>query len=166
MIRLLALAATVAFGIHASTDVPVKSATLVPALQQCIEGVEASAKAGGDDSDVPNMADCISVGTNACQNESGASTPQGIVVCDREEQAFWEALLSFSYDSLRTSLPASAFRSLEAAQKAWLPWRAARCKFVFDSSGSAADSPDYLSFCLMETTGERAIDLLDVMEGG
>ncbi len=153
MIRVLALAALLllpAPAIAAPSDV------VEPALQQCI----LSATTRSEDDSGPIITDCISVGSNACQNEPGGSSNAGIVRCDGIEEAFWTALMTFEYGELVKKLKPDALASLKAAQKAWTPWRLARCDFVKKSQPDATLVAVDVSYCKMETTAQRAIDLM------
>jgi uncharacterized protein YecT (DUF1311 family) len=158
MIRLAALIATLLFMSDAMAAVPPTGSSVVePALQQCIL---AATTQNSDSEASPLITDCISVGSNACQNESNGSSNAKIISCDGQELAFWDALMSFEFGSLQKSLNRDALASLKAAQKLWAPWRQARCDFVRKSGKDTAQIGVDVSYCLMETTALRAIDLM------
>ena len=162
MIRAIVLAAALLFASQAPAKDTITSAALEPALQQCIEAVNS----GQDGDSSPQITDCISVGSNACQNEPGGSSTQGIAGCNRQEQMFWDSMVSFIYAELKQSLKGDALSSLKSSQKAWTPWREQRCKFVYSTTKDGSISQVYLTYCLMETTALRAIDLMDALQQG
>lgn len=159
MIRTIVLTAVVLFATQTYAEDATKSPGLEPALQQCIEAVNSSQ----DQDNAPQMSDCISVGSNACQNEPGGSSTQGISGCNRQEQAFWDSMVTFIYGELTRSLKGDALTTLKSSQKAWTPWRDTRCKLVYATTKNGSMSQVYLTYCLMETTALRAIDLMDAL---
>lgn len=140
-------------------------ASVDPPLQQCIEAVNDMRQSDDGSGDLPRLAECIGVGTNACQEEPGGASTQGMSACNAAEQAFWDDLLNYAYGSLRDSLAPEVFDALQAAQQAWIPWRDARCNFVYETSKEGSISQVFFSYCLAETTAQRAIDLMEVMDG-
>lgn len=140
-------------------------AAVDPALQQCIEAVNDTRLSDDGSGDLPSLSECIGAGTNACQEEPGGASTQGMSACNEAEQAFWDDLLNYAYTSLRDSLEPEIFSALQAAQQAWIPWRDARCNFVYENAKDGTISQVLTSFCLAETTAQRAIDLMQVMDG-
>jgi uncharacterized protein YecT (DUF1311 family) len=157
MIRLLALLPALLLAQQTYAAPAAGSGAAPPALIQCIS---AAMSTGPGDESGPLITDCVSVGSNACRNTQSDTSDSTMVRCDAEEETFWEALLTFEFSTLQKSLKPDGLSSLRASQKAWIPWRAARCDFVKSSEkGTKQVVPD-VSFCMMETTALRAIDLL------
>lgn len=142
-------------------DAPQPPPELTEALQMCMEAVDGSV----NDPEPADAHQCIAVGTNACQDLPGGSSTQGIAQCNRFEEAFWDDLLNYSYDTLKEQLEPDVFASLKAAQKAWLPWRKAKCEFVYQNSKQGSISVVFQSYCMMETTADRAIELVKEIGG-
>ena len=166
MSRLLAvavlLASTLAAAAAAPAAAPPQSPSVEPALEQCIQA--ALTPAGPGEESGPNITDCISVGSTACQNDAGGSASNPIVVrCDGQEQAFWDSLIDFEYGELQTALKGDALAALKRSQKAWSPWRDARCGLVRQSEGKIATADIDVSYCQMDTSAQRAIDLMQAL---
>lgn len=166
MIRIIAVASMLAFITPAMAAAPSSnpptSTALEPALEQCIRAALAPATPGEEAG--PNITDCISVGSVACQNDAGGGTSNPIVVrCDGEEQAFWDSLIDFEYGELQTALKGDALATLKRNQKAWTPWRSARCDLVKQSEAKVASVDIDVSYCQMDTSAQRAIDLMQAL---
>ncbi len=165
MIRILAIVSLVAIATSAGAAAPTPPSTspaVEPALQQCIEA-SLTPESPGEQA-APNITDCISVGSNACQNDSGGGSSNAAVVkCDGEEQAFWDSLTAFEYGELQTTLKGDALAALKRAQKTWAPWRDARCDLVKQSEAHVANVDIDVSYCQMDTSAQRAIDLMQAL---
>ena len=158
MIRTFSLLAGVILASPVAAAAPaMTSAVVVPALEQCI--LAATARTGGDGSG-PLITDCISVGSAACQNEGGTPSNALVIRCDVDELIFWNALLAFETAQLQKSVQRAGLADLRALQKVWLVWKSARCDLVRKSEQDAARTDVDVSFCVMETTALRAIDLM------
>jgi uncharacterized protein YecT (DUF1311 family) len=157
MIRLIAMLPALLFAQQACAAPVVGSGAAPPALIQCIS---AAMSTGPGDESGPLITDCVSVGSNACRNTQSDTSDTAIVRCDGEELSFWDALLTFELSTLQKSLKPEGLRSLRSSQKVWIPWRAARCDFVKTSEQGTKQVTVDVSFCMMETTALRAIDLM------
>jgi uncharacterized protein YecT (DUF1311 family) len=133
-----------------------QSSLIEPTLEQCIT---AAATRGNNESG-PVLTDCISAGSNACQNEDSNPSSSVIIRCDGEELTFWQALIAFETDQLHKSLKPQGLAALRASEKAWTAWKDARCDLVRKSEPDAKTMGVDVSYCLMETTALRAIDLM------
>jgi uncharacterized protein YecT (DUF1311 family) len=157
MIRLLALLPALLMAQGAWAAPAPGSGAAPPALIQCISGAMSTSP---DDESAPLITDCVSVGSNACRNTQSDTSDAATMRCDAEEQSFWQSLLDFEFSSLQKSLKPEGLKSLRASQKTWLPWRTARCDFVKSSEQGSKQMMVDVSFCMMETTALRAIDLM------
>jgi uncharacterized protein YecT (DUF1311 family) len=162
MIRLIALIALLGLVAPARAD-DVPSPELTEALQQCIEAVNDSRASDDGSGDVPGYTECIGVGTNACQSVPGGDSTIGMVDCNTKEQTFWDDMLNNAYGELEARLDADAFAALKQAQEAWIPWRDAKCEAVLAIFSEGSIRGVIYSSCLMETTAQRAVDLMDIM---
>lgn len=169
MIPRLLLAAALLLGTAPAfaQDAPTSPA-LTLALQDCIEAVHGGAAPDADDrsDETPALDACIGVGTNACQDETGGSSTQGIAACNSEEQRFWDDLLNQMYGQLADVLEPNVYAALRKAQKAWIPWRDARCAFVDANAGAATIRSVVFTYCLLDTTAQRAIELMQLIDTG
>lgn len=157
MIRLLSLIALSSLlATPASAAPKFQSSVIEPTLEQCIT----AAATRGQNESGPVLTDCISAGSNACQNEDSNPSSSVIIRCDGEELMFWQALIAFETDQLHKSLKPQGLASLRASEKAWNAWKDARCDFVRKSEPDAKTVGVDISYCLMETTALRAIDLM------
>lgn len=157
MIRSLALLSALLFAQQGQAAPIATSGAAPPALIQCLS---AALTANPDDKSGPVITDCVSTGSNACRNTQTNPSNTAIVGCDREEQAFWEALLTYEVTTLQKSLKPDGVGSLRRSQKVWLTWRAARCDFIQATEKGTKQVDVDVSFCLMESTALRAIDLM------
>lgn len=157
MIRLLTLLCALLITQQAQAASPLSNSAAPSALIQCIS---AAMNTSPDDQSGPVITDCVSVGSNACRNSQSDTSNAATVRCDGEEEAFWDALLTFEVSTLQKSLKPDGLKSLRDSQKAWVPWRNARCDFVKSSERGTKQVDIDVSFCMMETTALRAIDLM------
>ena len=157
MIRLIALLSALLFAQQGFGAPLAASGAAAPALIQCIS---AAMSTSPNDESGPLITDCVSVGSNACRNTQSDTSDAAILGCDGEEELFWQALLDFEFSTLQKSLKPQALKSLRSSQKAWVPWRAARCDFVKSSEQGSKQVTVDISFWMMETTALRAIDLM------
>lgn len=133
-----------------------QSSVIEPTLEQCI----VAAMTRDDNENGPVLTDCISTGSNACQNEDANPSSSVIIRCDGEELMFWQALIAFETEQLHKSLKPKGLASLRASEKAWIVWKEARCDFVRKSEADSNTVGVDVSYCVMETTALRAIDLM------
>ncbi len=124
-------------------------------LQQCFAGVAEAGEvdAGGGVS----LLDCIGAASNVCQEEDPST--QGIVACNSREQSWWDEQLNDHYATLKAGLQADIFGSLQKAQRAWLAYRDANCDYQYQLWGDGTMRQVIGSYCWMEMTAQRAIDL-------
>ncbi|MEP7240133.1 MAG: hypothetical protein ABI697_04535 [Devosia sp.] len=166
MMRIVAAVVFAFAALPAHAALAPKASIAEPALQQCIEGIIAQRGSGEDSgSSTALLTDCIGVGTNACQNDVGDVSAKVLVACDENERAFWAMLAGYALGELRTSLRGAGLAGLEHEEAAWPPWLKARCDFVRLSIADPEQSQLESSWCVMETTGEHAIDLVLALPG-
>jgi len=156
MIRFAAFVCALLLATPALAVPKLESSVIEPTLEQCLT----AAATRGDNQSGPVLTDCISAGSNACQNEDTSPSSSVIIRCDGEELMFWQSLIAFETDQLHKSLKPQGLLALRASEKAWTAWKDARCDFVRKSETDAKTMGVDVSYCLMETTALRAIDLL------
>jgi uncharacterized protein YecT (DUF1311 family) len=156
MIRLAALICALLLATPALAAPKLQSSIIEPTLEQCIT----AAATRGQNESGPVLTDCISVGSNACQNADSNPSSSVILRCDGEELMFWQALIVFETDQLHKSLKPQGLAAFKASERAWTAWKDARCDFVRKSEPAARTVGVDVSYCLMETTALRAIDLM------
>ncbi|MEO9102828.1 MAG: lysozyme inhibitor LprI family protein [Burkholderiales bacterium] len=93
-------------------------------------------------------------GPPACQD---AQTTQAIVECSAVETKAWDQRLNKAYDALKKRIDPGQTTPLLDAQRLWIRYRDANCKFYAMSEGTigrveAAD-------CMRRTTRQRACEL-------
>jgi uncharacterized protein YecT (DUF1311 family) len=131
------------------------------ALQQCFEAVNDTNST--DNTDTVSLHDCIGAASGICQEVPGGDSTQGIAQCNQREQAWWDMMLNGYYADLQGTLEPKVLDSLKLAQRAWIKYRDAKCQFAYDLWADGTISVDVLSYCLMETTATRAIELGDAL---
>ncbi len=94
-----------------------------------------------------------------CMDRSGGVTAR-MLDCMATETAHQDARLNRAYQALMTSLPAERQRALQRAQRAWLAFRDADCRFLADPEGGSVAGV-VANDCFMTMTAQRAQTLED-----
>lgn len=120
--------------------------------------------------------DCIGQAAGQCMEATPmGGTTYGMGACLEQERAWWDARLNSSYqaalvkarasDAEMTAAGATAAaraEALRAMQRAWIPYRDARCAYERSLwMGGTGSGPATLS-CLLQVTAEQVL----VLEGG
>jgi uncharacterized protein YecT (DUF1311 family) len=104
-------------------------------------------------------ASCIGVIAQPCQERPGGETTVGIVACLQQETAAWDALLNRYYTELRKTKAEPARTTLRDAQRAWIGWRDADCRFAYEQFGGGSLRQVAGAACLRDRTAERVLHL-------
>lgn len=120
---------------------------------------------------------CIGTASARCMEAPDGSSTVGMVSCLAQELNQWDALLNASYatlidratkaDAELAVLGSSAEPSeprLREAQRKWLVWRDAECRFVASQWQGGTGAGPAANECAMTLTAERAL-ALDAMRG-
>ena len=135
--------------VAAETSVPEPAAADLTAIRQCMS----SATQGGG-----AVETCIGVVADKCAEASGASAKLGTVECSRRERAVWDKILGDDYENLRKTLSDATSTELRDAQRIWIDWRAAKCKFE-DTIRTGPSGKPATGRCLLEETARRAAEV-------
>lgn len=127
------------------------------ALQQCFEAVNDTNST--ENTDTASLHDCIGAATGLCQAVPGGDSTQGMAECNRREQAWWDMTLNGYYADLQGTLEPKVLDSLKLAQRAWIKYRDAKCQFEYDLWAEGTTSVVVNSYCMLETTATRTIEL-------
>ena len=133
------------------------------ALQQCFESVN-DINNSAEPTDTVSLHDCIGAASGLCQAVPGGDSTAGMVDCNRREQAWWDMQLNSYYEELQTSLEPAVFDSLKAAQRAWIPYRDAKCAFVDRLWAGGTIHSVMASSCMLDATATRAIELSTALD--
>ncbi|MDF1855673.1 lysozyme inhibitor LprI family protein [Pseudooceanicola sp.] len=124
--------------------------------------------------------DCIGASGEACmQATPGGQSTVGMGGCLDRELSYWDARLNSAYGSaMRQAKQAdqansdgalavlSQAQALREMQRAWIPFRDAKCDFARSQwGGGTGGGPAQLS-CLMQETGQQALYLEGAGMGG
>lgn len=113
---------------------------------------------------------CIGKAANLCMETSeGGYSTNGMSGCTDRELAWWDERLNTVYRATRSRLAAidaempsyapSQVEALKEMQRAWIPFRDAKCQFVASEwSGGSGAGPATL-WCLMDETARQALYL-------
>ncbi len=140
----------------------VNDANVLPTLRACFGGADSLATARA----------CIGQGALVCQDatEGGYSTI-GQSQCQQSEAAAWDVLLNEAYrvamdfakgaDANDSDSPNFARRAetLRAMQRAWIPFRDAKCDAEYAKWGRGSMRNIAGSACFMYTNAEQTIQL-------
>lgn len=169
MIRLLAAQlATVLLLVVTSDPVRAQEPVFDPgATAQCLNAAD----------DFSARRDCIGASANACMETDGGYTTVGIGYCIQREVEFWDARLNAGYGALMArekaddaemvEIGASAPKKADALrdmQRAWIPYRDATCAYEYAQWGGGTGGGPAHGACMMQLTGEQALDLEARME--
>ena len=132
-------------------------------LQQCFEAVNDTNSA--ENTDTVSLHDCIGAASGICQGIPGGDSTQGMVACNQREEAWWDAQLNTYYDQLQSNLEPDVAESLKLAQRAWLKYRDAKCTFVDQLWRDGTIHSVMASYCTMDATATRALELGDSLPG-
>ena len=95
---------------------------------------------------------------NAClDNPEGASTA-GMIACIEAELKVQDAGLNAAYKSAMAKLTADQKTGLQAAQRAWVPFRDADCGSLYHPDWGTLSRVNAAS-CVLDRTIERTIEL-------
>ncbi len=120
---------------------------------------------------------CIGASAKACMEAtSDGWTTVGTATCLSYERDYWDARLNAAYGALMESEAAtdaemrelgasepSRADALREMQRAWIPFRDARCMYERSQWGSGTGGGPAFVSCAMQVTGQQAL-LLEAME--
>ena len=119
---------------------------------------------------------CIGAATSACFNANDAGfTTSGILQCIGQEHTWWDARLNRVYAELKADLAArdadtpdapEQARALVEMQRAWIPYRDARCLFDRSEWGNGTAAGTAHASCMLELTAQQALLLEERMQEG
>ena len=132
-------------------------------LQNCLETVR-TINEDPENQQTVSFRECIGVAARACQDETEMSqTTVGMAQCNQRETMWWDEQLNDLYATISGSIGAQEFDELQKAQRAWIAFRDAECAFQYFYWREGTISRLFGSFCTLETTAERTLDLREVM---
>lgn len=98
----------------------------------------------------------ISQQYTACMNK--ASSTVSMVQCTSAETARQDARLNKAYNGLMSKLSKTRKQELQTAQRLWIKYRDANCKFYVDPNGGSIAQVKGVN-CVMNETAKRATEL-------
>lgn len=125
------------------------------AIASCLEEASAEGRA---------RTSCIGVVSNPCLEDPSIASNAAMVGCLSREHTVWDDVLNLAYQDLRGSLDSGVANALRAAQRAWIPWRDAKCGIWYEVHQGGTIGGLFAQDCITETTARRAIDLLDLAD--
>jgi len=113
---------------------------------------------------------CIGVIANPCQAEPGNETTEAIGACLRREADAWDAVLgrlwprlvmrSKEVDAANGSTdPETAAGTLLEAERAWVVFRDAECRYAYASWGDGSFRLVAHAACRLDLTARRVVDI-------
>ena len=95
---------------------------------------------------------------STCIDDSGGVTVE-MLNCSAAEIELQDTRLNKAYKEVMVQLSQSRKKQLKDAQRAWIKFRDANCKFYADAEGGGSMVGLNSSDCIMSTTASRAIEL-------
>lgn len=113
---------------------------------------------------------CIGASANQCMETSeGGYSTYGMSGCLSEEYAYWDQRLNIAYKALKEITKARDLDKFETApsqsealldmQRAWIPFRDAKCDFERSEWGGGTGGGPATYSCLMYETAKQALYL-------
>jgi len=105
---------------------------------------------------------CVGAAANLCMADNpGGSSTVGMGSCLDQERAWWDARLNDVYGRLLTQYAEqpAVLDNLRDMQRAWIPYRDARCDFEFVQRGGGTGGGPAILACLMNATAEQVFVL-------
>lgn len=113
---------------------------------------------------------CVGLAANACmENNSGGYSTSGMSICTDHELEWWDGRLNQNYGLVRDRARAidaeaadyapSQADALREMQRAWIPFRDAKCEFVGTEWAGGSGAGPATIWCLMDETARQALYL-------
>lgn len=140
----------------------VNDAQVLPTLRACFNAADS----------VDDARACIGIGSQICQDQTeGGNSAMGQSFCQQSEAQAWDVLLNEAYrnamdfakgtdyDDRNSPEFARREETLRAMQRAWIPFRDAKCDAEYAKWGSGSMRYIAASGCFMYTNAEQTIQL-------
>lgn len=98
-----------------------------------------------------------------CDDAISAGGEAAHATCSDNETAAWDVLLNKTWAELPGHLGVERFAVLNAVQKQWLAYRAAKCAFFNDLQRPGAWGLMLSADCRMDETAGRTLELRDIL---
>jgi len=133
----------------------------LPALADPVSDAEAIERCLGPagSMEAPDGNACISAIAQPCQQQPGGETTVGIATCLIQERDAWDVLLNRYYKQLRQTGEEPARTTLRDAQRAWIAWRDADCRFAYEQFIGSSMRQVTGAACQRDRTAERVLHL-------
>lgn len=113
---------------------------------------------------------CIGLSAQACMATPIGGTTIGMSGCYDREWKYWDARLNAAYqhemvkakeidaemDAIGATVPSQS-DALREMQRAWIPYRDAKCDFEYSHWGGGTGGGPAITACMMQETGEQAL---------
>lgn len=114
-------------------------------------------------SDTASRHACVGIAANQCmENTPGGFSTVGMGGCLDRERAYWDARLNTVYQDLlaqHADRDPAWTQNLRAMQRAWIPYRDARCDYEYVQWGGGTGGGPAIVACLMHATAEQVFVL-------
>ncbi|PLX36860.1 MAG: hypothetical protein C0606_13750 [Hyphomicrobiales bacterium] len=104
---------------------------------------------------------CIGTVADPCLDNPANQHTHGMSGCARREETIWDELLNSWYGSIREGTSGELRTMARDAQRLWIKWRDTKCGVVMARWEGGTGGGPAMSYCLMETTALRALELRD-----
>ena len=97
-----------------------------------------------------------------CLDESGGVDPV-MKLCGKDEIARQDRILNTIYRQLRAKLAANLNNDLQKAERAFLAYREAQCRFAYDQKSPGTMAGLLYQSCVLDLTAARIKDLREAL---
>lgn len=102
---------------------------------------------------------CIGTAAQACESLPEMASTMGMRDCYERENAYWDEMLNDRYQKLLVNFSKTNAEKLRAMQRTWIAWRTQKCEMPYMLFEGGSMAGPMAAYCVMETTGERALEL-------
>lgn len=107
--------------------------------------------------------DCVGIIQGPCDDAITAGGEAAHATCADNETAAWDVLLNKAWGDMPGFLGPERFAVMKRIQTKWLDYRGAKCSFFDQPESSAAWGMMQASFCMLDETSRRTIELRDIL---
>lgn len=107
--------------------------------------------------------DCVGIIQGPCDGAISAGGEAAHATCADNETAAWDVLLNRAWAALPSHLGPARFEALKRVQVKWLDYRQTKCDFLNDPKRSDSWGLMLASFCALDETSRRTIELRGIL---
>ena len=88
---------------------------------------------------------------------------QSVTQCLSAEEDWWDGQLNAAYRRIQAEFPSNLVAAVKDMQRAWIPYRDARCLYHIERWGTGSTRPVEDATCHLHMTADQTFLLLDIL---